>query len=241
MSGNTGTGRYGIYVGHDGLLATSVCHARNGNEGHGECRHFSFSDTADEAEKKLEHYLTDRMDGILDGEHVDGTAGGFMDAFRNWLILEKGFDPESLHRPGDGETILSAWFDGDDDRYCAMLEEAGRTSLLSPMITGEAESRDAKRMAKAGIPMRVISSGTLDDIGEDRRDEDTRMWMDINGIDGTVADDGSISGSIVDVLSTGDSRHDVGEITTIGGYIRKPESGDPPDEGTLDSRYEKSL
>lgn len=238
---NGDTGRYGIYVGHDGLLATSVCHAKDGNEGHGECRHFSFSNTADEAEEKLEHYLTDRMDGTLDGDHVDGTAGGLMDAFRNWLILEKGFDPERLRRPGEGETILSTWFDGDRNRYDAILEEAGRTSLLSPMTAGDTEAKAVNRMAKAGIPIRVISSGTLDDSDSARTDDDTRMWMDINGIDGTVAGNNDDSESVVDVLSTGDSRHDSKEIVAIGGYVQKPKEGNSPDEKALDSRYGKDF
>ena len=230
--------RYGIYVDDSGLLATSICHAKDGNAGKGECRHFSFSDTPEEADRKLTAYLSDRMDGILDDDQIDGTAGDYLDAFRNWLILEKGYNPDGLQRPKNGETLLHAWFDDNRKQYSAILQEASRTSLLSPMFAGAEQKDSVKRIARSGVPIRVISDSTLDGNTPERVASDTRVWLELNGIsqdDASADDDGD---STVSVISSGPVQHDASEIISHGDKYVKPAGGDgKPDERQLEERY----
>lgn len=228
--------RYGIYVDDSGLLATSICHAKDGNAGKGECRHFSFSDTAEEADRKLSSYLSDRMEGDLDADQVDGTAGDFLNAFRNWLILEKGFNADDLPRPEEGQSLLTAWFDGDSDRYARIIGEARETSLLAPMFAGAEQKDSVKRIADSGIPIRVISNPTLDDAAPERVESDTAMWMEMNGI--PRREQAVEGGSEVSVISSGDARHDIKEIISHGDrYVKPAGEGGHPDERRLDDRY----
>lgn len=228
--------RYGIYVDDSGLLATSICHAKDGNAGRGECRHFSFSRTAEEADRKLSSYLSDRMEGDLDDDQIDGTAGDFLNAFRNWLILEKGFSADALPRPEEGQSLLNAWFNDDNDKYARIVREAKETSLLSPMFTGAEQKDSVKRIADSGIPIRVISNPTLDDAAPERVKSDTAVWMEMNGISEHGQADGG--GSEVSVISSGDAQHDIKEIIDHGDkYVNPADAGGQPDEQQLDERY----
>lgn len=230
--------RYGIYVDDNGLLATSICHARDGNAGKGECRHFSFSDTPEEADRKLSAYLSERMDGMLEDDQIDGTAGDYLDAFRNWLVLEKGFNPDDLQRPKDGETLLHAWFDDDRKQYSIILQEAKGTSLLSPMFAGSEQKGSVKRIAQSGVPIRIISDSTLNGNTPDRIASDTRVWMELNGIDQNDASADDKEESTVSVISSGGAQHDVREIINHGDkYVKPADKGDEPDERQLEKRY----
>lgn len=207
--------RFGIYVRPDGTLASSICHAKPENAGRGECNHFSFADDAKEIQRKLTYYLTERINGPVD--KTDGTAGDYMSAFRNWLILEKGFEADKLTDPGATGSIIDTWFDGDKDKYHEILSEAMETSLMAGMRASVEIKETAKAFVDNGLSFRVISNPGVNVNDDNTIARDTNFWMQSNGIDadGSVADKPKINASMVTALSSGDSRVDVNDVEHI--------------------------
>lgn len=207
--------RFGIYVRQDGTLASSVCHARPENAGKGECNHFSFADDAKEIQRKLTYYLTERINGTT-GE-TDGTAGDYMSAFKNWLVLEKGFDADSLPDPGADGNIIDMWFDGDNEKYSRILGEAMETSLMAGLKASVEVKETAAKFIDAGLSFRVVSNANIRVNDDSMIARDTNFWMQSNGIagDGSVAGKPKIDDSMATVLSSGDSRVDIDEVKHV--------------------------
>lgn len=207
--------RFGIYVRTDGTLASSICHAKPENAGKGECNHFSFADNAKEIQRKLKYYLTKRINGTT--ANTDGTAGDYMSAFRNWLILEKGFEADRLTDPGETGSIIETWFDGDHERYDAILGEAMETSLMAGIRASVEVKETAKAFIDNGLPFRVISNPGVNVNDDGTIARDTNFWMQSNGIDadGSVASKPKIDGSMITALSSGDSRVDTDEVEKV--------------------------
>lgn len=207
--------RFGIYIKQDGTLASSICHARPENAGKGECNHFSFADDAKEIQRKLTYYLTERINGSI--TETDGTAGDYLSAFKNWLVLEKGYDADKLADPGSDGSIVDIWFDGDDKKYKEILGEALETSLLSGLRASVEVKESADKFIKAGLSFRVVSNTGIKVNDDDMIARDTNFWMQSNGIDadGDVAEKPKINNSVVTALSSGDTRVDVDEVEKI--------------------------
>lgn len=230
--------RLGIYIGSDGRLTTSVCHARPENAGRGECRHFSFAKDSKALQDKLTCYLTDRITGTLSENAIDGTAGDYLSALRNWLVLENGYDRDALPNP-DGSTILTAWFHDDKRKYNKIINEAMETPLFAAMRIGAEQKESIKGMADAGMHINVISSPTLDDISEDRIAADTAALLSMNGIsDDTDVHESTMDESTIGIISSGDAHIDVHELERLANdYVHKGESHDD-DIHALDHRYD---
>lgn len=196
----------------DGTLASSICHAKPENAGKGECNHFSFADDSKEIQRKLKYYLTERIGGPA--KKTDGTAGDYLSAFRNWLILEKGFEADKLTDPGATGSIIDMWFDGDRAKYDEMLGEVMETSLMAGVRASVEVKETAKAFVDNGLSFRVISNPGAGENDDSTIARDTNFWMQSNGIDadGSVASKPVIDGSMVTALSSGDSRVDVDEV-----------------------------
>ena len=229
--------RFGIYVGKDGMLASSMCHAQPEHAGRGECQHFSFADTAEEAQRKLNYYLTERINGRISSNQVDGTAGDYLSALRNWLVLEKGYSKESLPYP-DGSSILDAWFHGDEQLYRKIIDEAKKTSLLASLNIGDDEKEQMKALVEADIPINILSDPSLHDDDHERIAMDTAAWLSINGISEDAASmEQDMENSSVNVISTGDSRADIHEIEHLDKRYITSSGNHDHDEAALNERY----
>lgn len=207
--------RFGIYVRQDGTLASSICHARPENAGRGECNHFSFADDSKEIQRKLTYYLTERIGGRI--ESTDGTAGDYLSAFKNWLVLENGYDADKLVDPGVDGSIVDIWFDGDKEKYDEVLGEAMETSLMSGLRASVEVKESAMKFVDAGLSFRVVSNTGISVNNDDMIARDTNFWMQSNGIDadGTVSEKPKIDNSVVTALSSGDARVDVDEVERV--------------------------
>jgi hypothetical protein len=229
--------RFGIYVGKDGMLASSICHAHPGNAGKGECQHFSFAETSELAQRKLNYYLTERITGRLDVTEIDGTSGDYLSALQNWLILEKGYDRAELPYP-DGDSLLHAWFHDDETTYRNIINEAKSTSLLGSLKIGDSQKEEIQAIAQADIPINIISDPSLGDNDDERISIDTAAWMSINGISDTAeSSKPGIDDSSVNVISTGDARIDVHELEHLERQFTVHDDNDQDSETILNDRY----
>lgn len=140
-----------------------------------------------------------------------------MSAFKNWLVLEKGFDADSLPDPGADGNIIDMWFDGDNEKYSRVLGEAMETSLMAGLKASVEVKETAAKFIDAGLPFRVVSNTGISVNDDSMIARDTNFWMQSNGIagDGNVAGKPKIDNSVVTALSSGDSRVDVDEVEHV--------------------------
>lgn len=205
--------RYGVYQLKNGVLAVSVCHASPKNAGKGECRHFSWADTREEANIRRKYYATERVNGVKSN---DGTAGDYLSAFQNWLIMEKGYNKADLPQPKPHENITDAWFHGNEDTFKNLLQEALDTDLLRGAKIDENTQKSAQQFLSNGINLNVVSNRSFS--AEDSS-ADTDFWYQINNLqpktaknsEKTVEDDG-LETSTVTALASGDSEADMDEL-----------------------------
>lgn len=241
--------RFGIFKRADGTLATSICHSRPENAGRGECHHFSFAETAEEIQKKLTFYITERVNGKLD--KVDGTAGDYLSAFRNWLILEKHYDASKLVDPKATGSVLELWFDNDEQLYHNMLNEIMETDLMSGIKVDENVKKSADSLLKNDVTFRVMSNPGIAVNDDETVARDTNFWMQSNNMnngDGTVSDTNyDLNDSIVTALSSGDNQVDVDEVERLKEiYVNHSDNkstnvdDNPFSSDKLDCRYDEN-
>lgn len=234
--------RWGIYI-KDGILGTSICHASPGNEGRGECTHFSFAETSEEIQEKYLHYLTDRIGGSLTSDETDGTPGDYVNTFRNWLIQEKGFSSSSLKDPGVSGDLVSAWFHDDAQEYDRLIKEVTETSLMESLRTSEEVRRSAQSFVESGIPFRVVSTVGTRSTRDESVARDTAMWLRTNGIDpsSVTRDDGLMDSSSVTALASGSAQSDVHALEKEDIEFIPPSSDSAFVPENIDKRYVEDM
>lgn len=217
--------RMGIIRNPDGTLTTSLCRAKEGNEGKGKCHHFAHGTSA-EMKALVAEYTMKKESGMLDGVDYPRDMKSVKLSLREYLI-SAGYSPQKLKETG---SIEDDWFGGDREAYLKALGDAADEGPLGDLKSSEEVVEAVKDLTDKGIKVEV----TTDRMVGLRDDSDTEIWGDLNGVSGLDLEG---EAPVVIMSGSGDYEQPASESVREKGSVRVKPLDDEEREELKDMGY----
>jgi hypothetical protein len=220
------TRRWGLTIGADGMMHTSICRAKK--PGTGRCHHFTHVRDAETAQRYITlHQMQPDLTKIVNYDRDVKSING---AIRDYLE-DRGIKIE--YAPDDENvSVIDSWFHGDRKLAKKILGDAQESGVIPKIEAAKSVREDVGDLVRDGVKIRVEGDRFTGMNPDKDSDLDSDVWMTANGITSRFLD-----GDAPVTIMVADGKDENAAISNV----RSNWSNDSEDDNLLSEKRKKDF
>lgn len=179
---SSSTRRWGLMVGPDGTMHTSICRAKK--PGTGRCHHFAHVRNAETAQSYIAlHQLQPDLMKVVNYDRDVTSLNGSIRDYLDERGIKIEYDPsDKTHDKNAHASILESWFHGDRKLAKRVLGDAQESGVIPKIRVADSVRTDVSKLVSDGVGVRVEGNRFSGMSPESDVKLDSDVWMVANGI-----------------------------------------------------------